>query len=42
MTALFPCMEVDMDNLKTIEGKDNHCRHSCRIHGKCGGMAENP
>ena len=21
MTALFPCMEVDMDNLKTIEGK---------------------
>ena len=21
MTALFPCMEVDMDNLKTIKGK---------------------
>ena len=21
MTALFPCMEVDMENLKTIEGK---------------------
>lgn len=20
-TALFPCMEVDMENLKTIEGK---------------------
>lgn len=27
---------------KQDERKNNHCRHSCRIHGKCGGMAENP